>query len=77
MHNEEAVQWEDFALQDSLRARDDSATLERFAPAWGELLVRAVEEPGLICDLFLRQVQLDTSGSSPGAWDRAIAPGPT
>ncbi len=24
-------------------ARDDSATLERFAPAWGELLVRAVE----------------------------------
>lgn len=53
-HNEEAVQWEDFALQDSLRARDDSATLERFAPAWGELLVRAVEEPGLICDAYSR-----------------------
>jgi hypothetical protein len=39
---------------DSLRTPEHSPTLERFAPAWGELLQRAVQEPGLICDAYSR-----------------------
>ena len=39
---------------DSLRSSDQSATVERFAPAWSELLHRAVAEPGLICDAYTR-----------------------
>jgi len=31
-----------------------SPTLQRFAPAWSELLSRAVEEPGLICEAYTR-----------------------
>jgi len=37
---------------DSLRSGE--TPLERFAPAWSELLHRAVAEPGLICDAYTR-----------------------
>ena len=39
---------------DSLRPSDHSPTAERFAPAWSELLHRAVAEPGLISDAYTR-----------------------
>ena len=39
---------------DALRSPESAPALERFAPAWGELLARAVEEPGLICDAYTR-----------------------
>jgi len=37
---------------DSLRSGETN--LERFAPAWGELLQCAVEDPGLICEAYTR-----------------------
>jgi hypothetical protein len=39
---------------DSLRPSDHSPTAERFAPAWSELLHRAIAEPGLISDAYTR-----------------------
>ncbi|BCM94550.1 hypothetical protein IAD21_06457 (plasmid) [Abditibacteriota bacterium] len=39
---------------DSLGGDHHAPTLERFSPAWSELLHRAVEEPGLICDAYTR-----------------------
>ena len=67
------------ALQfgDALRA-GEAPTAERFAPAWSELLARAVEEPGLICEAYSRfhgyslgnrlaaQIQCEMRGLEPG-----------
>lgn len=39
---------------DALRNGNAAPDIERFAPAWSELLSRAVEEPGLICEAYSR-----------------------
>ena len=73
----EMPQWNDTQFSDALRT-GETPSAERFAPAWSELLVRDVDEPGLICEAYSRfhgyslgnrlaaQIQCEMRGLEPG-----------